>query len=251
MSIDPRAVVDPSAKVADDVTIGPFSVIGSDVEIGAGTWIGSHVVISGPTRIGCDNKFYQFSSIGEVPQDKKYHGEQSALVIGDRNVVREFCTLNRGETRIGDDNWIMAYVHIAHDCIVGDNTIFANNASLAGHVTVGNHAILGGFTLIHQFTAVGAHSFTGMGSVISKDVPPYVMVAGNPAAPFGLNTEGLKRRGFSSEVRSAIKQAYKLLYRSSKTTEEALEAMAALAGEYQEVAVFAEFLNNTQRGVIR
>jgi UDP-N-acetylglucosamine acyltransferase len=257
MSIDPRAVVDPGAKIADDVTIGPYSVIGPEVEIGAGTWIGPHVVISGPTRIGRDNKFYQFSSIGEVPQDKKFHGEQSSLVIGDRNVVREFCTLNRGtedgggETRIGNDNWIMAYVHIAHDCQVADNTIFANNASLAGHVTVGDYAILGGFTLVHQFTAVGAHSFTGMGSAISKDVPPYVMVSGSPAAPFGLNTEGLKRRGFSSEARSAIKQAYKLLYRSNKTLDEAVEAMAELVEEFEEVAAFAEFLKNTQRGVIR
>jgi UDP-N-acetylglucosamine acyltransferase len=257
MSIDPRAVIDPGAKIADDVSIGPYSVIGPDVEIGAGTWIGPHVVISGPTRIGRDNKFYQFSSIGEVPQDKKFHGEHSALVIGDRNVVREFCTLNRGtedgggETCIGNDNWIMAYVHIAHDCQVADNTIFANNASLAGHVTVEDYAILGGFTLVHQFTCVGAHSFTGMGSVISKDVPPYVMVSGNPAAPFGLNTEGLKRRGFNSEVRSAIKQAYKMLYRSNLTTEEALEAMAELVGEFDEVALFAEFLKNAQRGVIR
>ncbi|MBD3670710.1 MAG: acyl-ACP--UDP-N-acetylglucosamine O-acyltransferase [Gammaproteobacteria bacterium] len=257
MSIDPRAVIDPGAVIADDVSIGPYSIIGADVEIGAGTWIGPHVVIQGPTRIGRDNKFYQFSSIGEVPQDKKYHGEQSALVIGDGNVVREFCTLNRGtddgggETRIGSDNWIMAYVHIAHDCLVGDHTIFANNASLAGHVRVEDHAILGGFTLVHQFTAIGAHSFTGMGSAISKDVPPYVMVNGNPAAPFGLNSEGLKRRGFSSELRSAIKQAYKLLYRSGKTTDEAIQGMSELAAQHDEVAYFVEFLRNSQRGVIR
>lgn len=257
MSIDPRAVVDPSARIADDVEIGPYSVIGAEVEIASGTWIGPHVVINGPTHIGRDNKFYQFSSIGEVPQDKKYHGEHSTLVIGDRNVVREYCTLNRGtedgggETRIGNDNWIMAYVHIAHDCQVGDNTIFANNASLAGHVSIGDYAILGGFTLVHQFTAIGAHAFTGMGSAISKDVPPYVMVSGSPAAPYGLNSEGLKRRGFGPEVRSAIKQAYKLLYRSGKTIDEALEAMTPLAGEFPQVAQFVEFLKNSQRGVLR
>jgi UDP-N-acetylglucosamine acyltransferase len=257
MSIDPRAVVDPSARIADDVTIGPYSVIGPDVEIGAGTWVGPHVVISGPTRIGRDNKLFQFSSIGEVPQDKKYHGEHSSLVIGDRNVIREYCTLNRGtedgggETRVGSDNWIMAYVHVAHDCQVGDHTVFANNATLAGHVSIGDYAILGGFTLVHQFTAIGAHAFTGMGSAISKDVPPYVMVSGSPASPYGLNSEGLKRRGFSSEARSAIKQAYKILYRSGKTIDEAVDAMAGLEGEFAEVAMFVEFLKSAQRGIIR
>lgn len=257
MSIDPSAVIDPGAKIADNVTIGPFSVIGPDVEIGEGTWIGPHVVIQGPTHIGCENKFYQFSSIGEVPQDKKFHGENSLLVIGDRNVVREFCTINRGTedgggtTRIGDDNWIMAYVHIAHDCQIGDHTTFANNATLAGHVNIGDHTILGGFTLVHQFTSIGAHAFTGMGSAISKDVPPYVMVSGSPAAPYGLNSEGLKRRGFDSEVRSAIKQAYKLLYRSNKTTEEAVAAMSELCAKHLEVEVFADFLKSSRRGILR
>ena len=257
MSIDPSAVIDPGAKIADKVSIGPFSIIGADVEIGEGTWIGPHVVIQGPTRIGRENKFYQFSSIGEVPQDKKFHGESSLLEIGDRNVVREFCTINRGtedgggSTRIGNDNWIMAYVHIAHDCQIGNNTTFANNATLAGHVNIGDYAILGGFTLVHQFTAIGAHAFTGMGSAISKDVPPYVMASGSPASPYGLNSEGLKRRGFDSELRSAIKQAYKLLYRSNKTTEEAVAAMSELCAKYAEVESFANFLKSSQRGILR
>ena len=257
MSIDPSAVIDPGAKIADNVTIGPFSVIGADVEIGEGSWIGPHVVIQGPTRIGRENRFYQFSSIGEVPQDKKFHGENSLLEIGDRNVIREFCTINRGTedgggaTRIGSDNWIMAYVHIAHDCEIGDNTTFANNATLAGHVTIGDYAILGGFTLVHQFTSIGAHAFTGMGSAISKDVPPYVMVSGNPAAPFGLNSEGLKRRGFDVEVRSAIKQAYKLLYRSNKSREEAVAAMSELSAKHPEVENFANFLMASRRGILR
>ena len=257
MSIDQRAVIDPGAKIADNVTIGAFSIIGAGVEIGEGTWIGPHVVIQGPTRIGRENKFFQFSSIGEVPQDKKFHGEESLLVIGDRNVVREFCTINRGTadgggtTRIGDDNWIMAYVHIAHDCEIGNHTTFANNATLAGHVSIGDYVILGGFTLVHQFTAIGAHAFTGMGSAISKDVPPYVMVSGSPAAPYGLNSEGLKRRGFSEERRTAIKQAYKLLYRSGKTTDEAVTAMSTLAEEFTDVAVFARFIQASQRGILR
>ena len=257
MSIDQRAVIDPGAKIADNVTIGGFSIIGAGVEIGEGTWIGPHVVIQGPTRIGRENKFYQFSSIGEVPQDKKFHGEESLLVIGDRNVVREFCTINRGTadgggtTRIGDDNWIMAYVHIAHDCEIGNHTTFANNATLAGHVSIGDYVILGGFTLVHQFTAIGAHAFTGMGSAISKDVPPYVMVSGSPAAPYGLNSEGLKRRGFSEERRTAIKQAYKLLYRSGKTTDEAVTAMSTLAEEFTDVAAFVRFIQASQRGILR
>ncbi|MBD3610359.1 MAG: acyl-ACP--UDP-N-acetylglucosamine O-acyltransferase [Gammaproteobacteria bacterium] len=257
MSIDSRAIVDPSAKIADNVTIGPFSVIGPNVEIGEGTWIGPHVVIQGPTVIGRENKFYQFSSIGEVPQDKKFHGEESKLFIGDRNVVREFCTMNRGtadgggETRIGNDNWIMAYTHFAHDCIVGNNTTFANNAQIAGHVTVDDFAILGAYTCVHQFTSIGAHSFTGLGTVLNKDLPPYVMAQGNPVQPYGLNSEGLKRRGFSSEARSAIKKAYKILYRSSMSVSDAIAEMGELAASYDEVARFSDFLQNSQRGVIR
>lgn len=193
--IDPRAIIDPKAELAADVHIGAFSIIGPEVVIGAGTWVGPHVVVNGPTRIGRDNKIFQFSSLGEMPQDKKYQGEPTLLEIGDRNVIREFCTLNRGTaqgggvTRIGHDNWIMAYVHLAHDCLIGNQTIFANNASLAGHVVVEDQVILGGFTQVHQFCTLGAHSFTAFGSGIAKDVPPYVMVAGHPAAPHGLNVE--------------------------------------------------------------
>jgi len=198
--IDPRAIIDPGAKIAADVTVGPYTVIGADVEIEAGTWIGPHVVIRGPTRIGRENRIFQFSSLGDEPQDKKYAGEDTLLEIGDRNLFREHVTVNRGTvqgggvTRIGGDNWIMVGVHIAHDCVVGNHTIFANNASLAGHVTVEDHVILGGFTLVHQFCALGAHSFTAMGSVIPKDVPPYVLVSGHMARPYGLNAVSRPRR---------------------------------------------------------
>lgn len=255
--IDPRAVVDPSAKIADGVSIGPFSVIGADVEIGADTWVGPHVVINGPCRIGKENKIFQFSSIGEEPQDKKYHGEPTMLEIGDRNVIREYCTFNRGTsqdlgyTRMGSDNWIMAYVHIAHDCVVGDNTIFANNTTLAGHVYVEDFAIIGGASLIHQFCTIGAHSFVGMGSHISKDVPPYLMVSGQPAAPHGLNTEGLRRREFSPESIKALRKAYKIVYRSSLTVANALEQLQELKQEFAEVAQFAEFVAKSERGIVR
>ena len=255
--IDSRAVVDPSAKIADGVTIGPFSVIGADVEIGADTWIGPHVVINGPCRIGKDNKIFQFSSIGEEPQDKKYKGEPTFLEIGDRNVIREYCTFNRGTsqdlgyTRMGDDNWIMAYVHIAHDCVVGNNTICANNTTLAGHVNIEDFAILGGACLIHQFCTAGAHSFIGMGSHISKDVPPYLMVSGQPAAPHGLNIEGLRRREFSPEAIKALRRAYKIVYRSSLTVGKALEQLQELTQEFAEVAQFAEFVAKSERGIVR
>lgn len=255
--IDPRAAVDPSAKIADGVTIGPFSVIGADVEIGADTWVGPHVVINGPCRIGKENRIFQFSSIGEEPQDKKYHGEPTMLEIGDRNVIREYCTFNRGTsqdlgyTRIGNDNWIMAYVHIAHDCVVGDNTIFANNTTLAGHVNVEDFAIIGGASLIHQFCTIGAHSFVGMGSHIAKDVPPYLMVSGQPAAPHGLNIEGLRRREFSPEAIKALRRAYKIVYRSSLTVAKALEQLQELKQEFAEVAQFAEFVAKTERGIVR
>ena len=204
--IDTRALIHPKAELASDVEVGPYTVIGPDVMIGEGSWIGPHVVINGPTRIGRHNKIFQFASVGEIPQDKKYGGEPTLLEIGDRNVIREFCTLNRGTaqgggvTRIGSDNWIMAYVHIAHDCQIGNHTIFANNASLAGHVVIEDHVILGGFTQVHQFCALGAHCFTAFGSGIAKDVPPYVMVAGHPAEPHGLNVEGLRRRGDRKSV---------------------------------------------------
>lgn len=257
MSIDSRAVIDSSARIGDNVTIGPFSVIGKDVEIGHGTWVGPHVVISGPTRIGRENRFFQFSSIGEIPQDKKFHGENSVLEIGDHNTIREYVTINRGTsdgggiTKIGNDNWLMAYIHIAHDCIVGNNTIFANAASLAGHVKIDDYAILGGFTLVHQFCNIGQHAFCGMGSAISKDVPPYMMVNGNPAEPHGLNTEGLKRHHFSKETIQSLRDAYKVIYRSGYTTQEAMQQLAGLSQSCPEVANLVKFIQGSQRGILR
>ncbi len=253
--IDERAVVHPEARLGEGVRVEPFAVIGRDVEIGDHCWIGAHAVIQGPTRIGAHNKIYPFASVGEAPQDKKYAGEPTRLEIGDHNVIREFCTINRGTvqdqgvTRIGDHNWIMAYVHIAHDCQVGSHTIFANNASLAGHVHVEDHAILGGFTLVHQFCRIGAHAFTAMGSAITKDVPPYLMAAGNPARPRGLNQEGLRRRGFDPEVVSALRRAYRLLYRSELTL---AQAVARLREDpVAEVRRLAEFIAASARGVVR
>ncbi len=255
--IDSRAVIDPKAKIADGVSIGPYSTIGPDVEIAEGTWIGPHVVINGPCRIGKENRIFQFSSIGEEPQDKKFNGEPTLLEIGDRNIIREFCTLNRGTsqdlgyTRVGNDNWIMAYVHIAHDCVVGNNTIFANNATLAGHVNIQDSAILGGACLIHQFCTIGAHSFVGMGSHISKDVPPYLMVSGQPAEPHGLNVEGLRRHDFSDQTIKSLRQAYKVIYRSGLTVVKALEQLEQLKGEQKEVALFADFIAQSERGIVR
>ncbi len=255
--IDPRAVIDPAARLADDVSVGAFTIIGPDVEVGAGTWIGPHTVINGPTTMGSDNRIYQFSSIGEAPQDKKYAGEPTRLEIGDRNLIREFVTINRGTaqdagvTRIGDDNWIMAYVHIAHDCRVGNQTIFSNNASLAGHVRVDDYAILGGFTLVHQFCAIGTHSFCGFGSSIKKDVPPFVTVDGSPARPRGLNAEGLKRRGFTDKAQQALRQAYKTLYRSNLSLQEALADLREMAKEQEEVAQLVSFIEQQKRGIVR
>lgn len=255
--IDARAVVDPAARLADDVHVGPYSIIGPEVEIGRGTWIGPHVVINGPCRIGEENKIFQFCSIGEMPQDKKYGGEKTSLDIGDRNVIREYCTLNRGTvqgggaTRVGNDNWIMAYVHIAHDCIVGNDTIFANNATLAGHVTIEDHVILGGAALIHQFCVVGAYSFVAMGSGIAKDVPPYLMVSGHPAKPHGLNVEGLRRRSFTPETIKALREAYKIVYRSNMTVQHALQALEPLARQHSDVECFRTFLERSSRGIVR
>ncbi|MBZ0071625.1 MAG: acyl-ACP--UDP-N-acetylglucosamine O-acyltransferase [Thiohalobacteraceae bacterium] len=255
--IDPRAVVDPKAELAEDVSIGPYAVIGPDVEIGAGTTIGPHAVINGPTRIGRDNRIFQFVSLGDAPQDKKYAGEPTRLEIGDGNTIREFVTINRGTvqdqgvTRIGDDNWIMAYVHIAHDCVIGSHTVFANNASLAGHVRIEDYVILGGFTLVHQFCALGEHSFTAFSTGIAKDVPPYVMVSGYSAQPHGLNTEGLKRRGFDADAIRTLKQAYKTLYRSKLTLQEAIEALRVQAADCREVGIMVEFLEKRQRGIVR
>ncbi len=255
--IDPRAVIDPSASLADDVEVGPYAVIGADVTIGPGCRIGPHVVIGGPTTIGRDNRFFPFSSIGEEPQDKKFAGERTRLEIGDRNVFREHVTINRGTvqdggvTTVGDDNWIMVGVHIAHDCHVGNQTIFSNNASLAGHVRVEDYAILGGFTLVHQFCSLGAHCFTAMGSVIPKDVPPYVLVSGHMAQPYGLNSEGLRRRGFSAEARRALQRAYKILYKSGLTVTEARERLSAMAETHPEIAPICDFLARSKRGIVR
>ena len=254
--IDNRAVIDPSARLAKDVEVGPFTVIGPDVEIGNGTWIGSHVVIKGPTRIGRDNKIFQFSSIGEAPQDLKYKGEPTKLIIGDRNQFREYCTVNRGtvgghgETLIGNDNLLMAYVHIAHDCIIQNNIIFSNATSLAGHVTIEDQAILSGFTLVHQFCHVGAHAFTGMGTALNRDLPPFTMASGNYAKAIGINKEGLKRRDFSPECIRALIQAFKLLLKG-RDREAGLKAVASLATEFPEVAQFSDFVQKSERGTVR
>jgi len=255
--IHETAVIDASAELAGDVSVGPYSVIGADVTIGTGTEIGPHVVINGPTRIGSQNRIFQFASIGDEPQDKKYAGEWTRLEIGDRNTIREFVTINRGTTqdesvtRLGDDNWIMAYVHIAHDCQVGNETIFANNASLAGHVSIGDYAILGGFTLVHQFCKIGAYSLTAFGSGISKDVPPFVTVAGSPAQPHGLNMEGLRRRGFSEDSRKALRRAYRTLYREGLSLVDALAALREQAKNCAEVDLLVRFLEQQKRGIVR
>lgn len=255
--IDSRAVIDPGAELAANVSVGPYTVIGSKVSIGAGTWIGPHVVIEGPTRIGRDNRIFQFASLGAPPQDKKYGGEETWLEIGDRNTIREFVTFNRGTvqdagvTRIGDDNWIMAYVHIAHDCQIGNQTIFANNASLAGHVHIDDYAILGGFTLVHQFCHIGAHALTAFASGISMDVPPYVTVGGMPARAHGLNMEGLRRRGFPEVVRRLLKQAYKTIYRENRSLQDAITQLRSQGGDSPELEVLVRFLENQTRGITR
>ena len=255
--IHPTAIIDPSAELDSSVEIGAYSIIGPDVRIDAGTRIGSHVVIKGPTTIGKQNQIFQYSSLGEAPQDKKYRDEPTTLEIGDNNTIREFCTFNRGTvqdkgaTRIGNDNWIMAYVHIAHDCQIGNHTIFANNSSLAGHVDVHDYAILGGFTLIHQFCKIGSHIITAVGSVVFKDIPPYVTAAGYDAKPHGINSEGLKRRGFSPEAILQIKRAYKTLYRHGLTLEEAKKELAQQLDQCAEIGILLEFLNTSTRGIVR
>ncbi len=251
------AIIHPDARLADDVEVGAYSIVGEFAEIGEGTVIGPHVVIGGRTRIGRHNRIFQFCSLGEIPQDKKYAGEPTQLEIGDHNVIREFCTFNLGTaqdigvTRLGNHNWIMAYVHLAHDCQIGNHTIFANNTNLAGHVVVDDYAILGGFTGVHQFCQVGAHVITGVSSVLLQDLPPYVMVSGNPAAPHGINSEGLKRRGFSSDAIMAIKRAYKTLYKSGLSLDDAKRAIAEQAQEYPELVRLADFLQTSKRGIIR
>ena len=257
MMIHQTAIIDPSAKLADDVEVGPYSIIGADVEIGAGTWVGPHVVINGPTTIGKDNKIFQFSSIGEQPQDLKYNGQPTRLEIGDRNTIREYVTLNRateeggGVTRIGNDNLFMSSAHVAHDCQVGNNIIFANSASIAGHVEVGDKAILGGFTLVHQFTRIGTRSMTSMGSAVNRDVPPFVTVSGNYAKAFGINKVGLKRSGYSDETIRAIQTAFKLLVRSRKPRQEVMQKVLPLVEEFAEVKAFVEFIEASERGIVR
>ncbi len=255
--IHPTAIVHPGAQLAADVEVGPYATIGEHVEIGAGTTIGAHAVVTGHTRIGRDNRIFQFTSIGAAPQDKKYAGEPTRLEIGDRNTIREFCTLNTGTsqdagvTRLGNDNWIMAYVHIAHDCIVGNHAIFANCTQLAGHVHVEDWVILGGFTGIHQFCRVGAHSMTAIGSVLVHDLPPYVMAQGDTAKAHGINSEGLKRRGFTPDAMTGIRKAYKTLYRSGLTLEAARIALAEQAVERPEVAPLVAFIGQATRGIVR
>ena len=255
--IHPTATVHPGARLAPGVVVEAGSIIGADVEIGSDTWIGPYCVISGPTRIGKGNKIYQFNSIGDVPQDKKFHGESSLLTIGDRNVIREYCTFNRGTeqgggvTRVGHDNWVMAYVHVAHDCQVGDNIVMANGTTLAGHVTVGDHVTFGAFTVVHQFCSIGAHSFSAMGTVVLKDVPPYVTISGNSAKPRGINAEGLRRLGFAPEAIQMLRRAYKTLYKQGHTLEQAIEQLRAMVGECPEVGLLVTFLERDGRGIVR
>ena len=255
--IHPTAIISESAKLADDVQIGPYSIIGDNVVIGRGTRIDGHVVVNGPTTIGEDNHIYQFASIGDDPQDKKYADEPTTLEIGDRNTIREFCTISRGttqdkgETILGDDNWIMAYVHIAHDCVIGNKTIMANNATLAGHVHVGDWVIFGGFSGAHQFCKIGAHAFIGMYAGVNRDVPAYVTVSGTPGVPRGINSEGLKRRDFSAEQIRNIKDAYRLVYRKGLKLSEAIEEIAARAESQPELNLFLDTLRSSDRGIVR
>jgi len=255
--IDPRAVIDPQAELDPSVEVGPFTVIGPDVTIGAGTVIGPHCLFGGPTRVGRDNRFVAMCSIGGRPQDKKYADEPTTVEIGDRNTFFEFCTVNRGTaqdlgaTRIGHDGWFMAYVHVAHDCTIADNVIMANAATLAGHVHIHEWAILGGFTKVHQFCHVGAHSFCGMNVDLTRDVPPFVMVAGTPPAPYGINSEGLRRRGFAPEQVRTIKEAYRILYRSDLRLEEALGQLQRLELEHPELALLTRFLADSSRSIVR
>lgn len=256
-NIHPTAIIDPQASLHASVAVGAFSYIGPNVTIGAGTTIANHVTIKGPTSIGEDNRIYPYACLGEDPQDKKYADEPTTLEIGDRNTIREFCTFNRGTiqdkntTKIGNDNWIMAYVHIAHDCVVGNNTIIANNSSLAGHVEVHDYAILGGFTLVHQFCKVGAHIITAVNSVVFKDIPPYVTAAGYDASPHGINSEGLRRRNFDAETIKQIKRAYKTLYRKGLSLVEATEVLTTMQAETPEIKLYTDFIAQSNRGLIR
>lgn len=255
--ISDKAIIDKSAKIAANVEIGPYAIIGANVEIGEGSWIGPHVVINGPTKIGRNNKIFQFASIGECPQDKKYAGEPTRLEIGDNNCFRECTTVSRGTqaggglTKIGNDNLFMAYVHIAHDCVVGNNTTFSNNASLAGHVTVDDYANLGGFVGVHQFCNVGSHCFCAGGSIIVKDVLPFITVSGHPAQTYGLNVEGLKRRAFTPDEIVVLKRAYKMLCRQGTPLEEAIQKIEEMIPECQYIPTLLDFIKKSTRGIIR
>ncbi len=255
--IHASAIIDASAQLGNNVSVGAFSIIGADVIIGDDCWIGPHVIISGPSIIGKENKIFQFSSIGEAPQDLKYSGEPTLLELGDRNVIREYTTFNRGtvtgngKTRIGSDNLFMAYTHVAHDCIVGNHVILSNAASLAGHVEVGDYAILGGFTSVHQFTQIGSRAFCGLGSVVTQDIPPFSTAAGNRAKASGINKEGLKRKGFSAELIRALHKSFRLLLRSKKNRDEVILELQPLIKQYPEVDYFAQFVINSKRGISR
>ncbi|HEX4985147.1 MAG TPA: acyl-ACP--UDP-N-acetylglucosamine O-acyltransferase [Burkholderiales bacterium] len=255
--IHPTAIVHAGAKLAADVSVGPFAIVGEHVEVGSGTSVGSHTVIAGHTRIGCNNRIFHHCVLGEEPQDKKYAGEPTLLEIGDDNTIREFCTFNTGTvqdlgyTRVGNGNWIMAYVHLAHDCVVGNQAILANLVTLAGHVEVHDHAILGGGTMVHQFCRVGAHAFTAGASIVLRDVPPYVMASGNSAAPHGINAEGLRRRGFADEAIEEIRRAYKTLYKSGLSLEQAKDALREQAARQAELRMLVEFLDSSERSIIR
>ncbi|MGX2041244.1 acyl-ACP--UDP-N-acetylglucosamine O-acyltransferase [Methylocaldum sp. MU1018] len=255
--IHPTAIIDPSCELANDVSVGAYAIIGPEVRIDSGTHIGPHAIIKGPTRIGKHNRIFQFASVGEDPQDKKYHGEVTYLDIGDRNIVREYVTIHRGTvqdqgvTRIGNDNLLMAYTHVAHDCVIGNHVIMANAASLAGHVRMDDHAILGGFSLVHQFCKIGRHSFSAMGSVITRDILPYVMVGGSPTKPHGINTVGLERQGFSPESIRQIRKAYKIVYKSRLKLEEAIQHLDEMTAETPEIQTMVDFLKQTGRSIIR
>jgi len=255
--IHPTAQIDPSARIGENVTIGAYTIVGADVSIGDGTVIGPHVVIEGPTRIGRDNRISQFASIGGPPQDKKFSGERTELEIGDRNLIREFVTINRGTgeggslTRVGNDNWLLAYVHIAHDCIVGDHVVFSNYSALAGHAEIGDWTILSGYSGVHQFCKVGAHAFIANNAAVTRDVPPFLMIVGQPAAPHSVNSEGLKRRGFSEGQIRNLRNAYRILYRSELKLEDALGQLKELAASQPEVAQFVEFIGTSTRSLVR
>jgi len=257
MSIHPQAIIDPSAKIGENVEIGPWTFIGPNVEVGDGTQIMSHVVIKGPTKIGKNNRIFQFSSVGEECQDKKFSGEPTCLEIGDNNIIRESCTIHRGTTqdqgltKIGSSNLFMAYVHVAHDCVIGDDSIFANGTTLAGHVNVADNVILGGGTMVHQFCNIGLNSMSAGGSIVLRDIPAYVMASGQSASAHGLNTEGLKRRGFSSDLILTLKRAYKTVYRKGLKLSDALEELSVIENEIPEVAIFTDSIRNSNRGIIR